>query len=342
MKISLRLPLAALAGLLVLTGCPDKKNTDTTDTTVTAEAPLPKAPVFNADSAYAFTAKQVAFGPRVPNSKAHVACGDWMLARLKGYGLKVMEQPFEAMTFDGTMLRARNIVAQYQPKAARRVAIFAHWDTRPFADNDPTKKNAPMDGASDGASAVAVAMEMARVLSQQPDSLAPTVGVDFIFFDAEDWGHDSGTQASLKNQLEGSGDSWCLGSQYWAKNLLPANYKAEYGVLFDMVGARGAKFSREALSREKARTALDKIWNTAARLGYTDYFLFADSPAITDDHVYTNQAGVPTVDIIDHLPNNPEQYFPNYHHATTDNMDIIDRKTLKAVGQTIVQTLYVE
>ncbi|GAA4350536.1 M28 family peptidase [Hymenobacter saemangeumensis] len=336
--MKLRLSLAALAGLFLLTACPDKKNVETADTPV--EAPLPKAPVFNADSAYAFTAKQVAFGPRVPNTKAHQACGDYLVARFKGWGLKVKEQPFQAMTFDGTMLRARNIIAQYQPQAARRVAIFAHWDTRPWADADPNKKNAPLDGASDGASGVAVALEMARILAAQPDSLAPAVGVDFILFDAEDWGHDSGTQQNLKNQLEGAGDSWCLGSQYWAKNLVPAGYKAEYGVLFDMVGARGAKFSREELSRNSARQALDKIWNTAARLGYTDYFLFQDSPGITDDHVYTNQAGIPTVDIIDHLPNNPNQYFPNYHHATTDNMDVIDRKTLKAVGQTVTQVLY--
>ena len=337
-----RLSILAAATFL-LTGCPDKKATETAETSAPAAAPaLPKAPVFNADSAYAFTAKQVAFGPRVPNSKAHIACGNWLVAKLKGYGLKVMEQPFEAMTFDGTNIHARNIIAQYQPQAVRRVAIFGHWDTRPFADNDPTRKNAPMDGASDGASAVAVALEMARVLSLQPDSLAPNVGVDFILFDAEDWGYDSGTQADLKNQLEGAGDSWCLGSQYWAKHLLPVNYKAEYGVLFDMVGARGAKFSREALSREKARFAVDKIWNTAATLGYTDYFLFNDSPGITDDHVYTNQAGIPTVDIIDHRPNNPEQYFPNYHHATTDTMEIIDSNTLKAVGQTVLQVLYLD
>ena len=334
-----RLPLAALAGLLVLTGCPDKKAAETADTS--APAKLPAAPAFNADSAYAFTAKQVAFGPRVPNSKAHIATGDWLVAKLKSYKLKVMEQPFEAMTFDGTNIHARNIIAQFQPQAARRVAIFGHWDTRPFADNDKVKKNAPMDGASDGASAVAVALEMARILSLQPDSLAPNVGVDFIFFDAEDWGHDDTTQADLKNQLDGSGtDSWCLGSQYWAKNLVPANYKAEYGVLLDMVGAKGATFTREELSRTKARGPLDKIWNTAAQLGYTDFFRFEDTGGITDDHVYTNQAGIPTLDIYHH--NNSSDYFPAYHHATTDNMSIIDRKSLKAVGQTLLQSLYVD
>ena len=337
--MNFRLPLAALLGLVLLTGCPDNKTVETAD--APPEKPLPKAPVFNADSAYAYTAKQVAFGPRVPNSKAHVATGDWLVAKLKGFGLKVLEQPFEAMTFDGTNIRARNIIAQYQPTAARRVAIFGHWDTRPFADNDKVNKNAPMDGASDGASAVAVALEMARVLSQQPDSLAPNVGVDFIFFDAEDWGHDATTQSDLKNQLESSGtDSWCLGSQYWAANLLPAGYRAEYGVLLDMVGAKGGVFTREGLSRSSARGPLDKIWNTAAALGYSDFFRFEDTDAITDDHVYTNRAGIPTIDIYHY--NSPDNLFPAYHHATADNMSIIDRKTLKAVGQTVLQTLYLD
>ena len=337
--MNFRLPLAALLGLVLLTGCPDNKTVETAD--APAEKPLPKAPVFNADSAYAYTAKQVAFGPRVPNSKAHVATGDWLVAKLKGFGLKVLEQPFEAMTFDGTNIRARNIIAQYQPTAARRIAIFGHWDTRPFADNDKVNKNAPMDGASDGASAVAVALEMARVLSQQPDSLAPNVGVDFIFFDAEDWGHDATTQADLKNQLESSGtDSWCLGSQYWAANLLPAGYRAEYGVLLDMVGAKGGVFTREGLSRSSARGPLDKIWNTAAALGYSDFFRFEDTDAITDDHVYTNRAGIPTLDIYHY--NSPDNLFPAYHHATADNMSIIDRATLKAVGQTVLQTLYLD
>lgn len=335
--MNLRL-LLALSGLCFLTACPEKKATETAET---ATPPAPKAPTFSGDSAYAFTAKQVAFGPRVPNRPAHEACGDYFVATFKRFGLQVQQQPFEAMAFDGTMLKSRNIIARYQPQAVRRVAIFAHWDTRPWADNDKIKKNAPMDGACDGASGVAVALEMARILGRLPESQAPNVGVDFILFDAEDWGYDATTQADLKNQLDGAGDSWCLGSQYWAKHLLPANYKAEYGVLLDMVGAKNGKFSREEGSRNNARTALDKVWNTAATLGYSNYFLFQDSPGITDDHVYTNQAGVPTLDIIDHLPYG-DDYFPAYHHATTDNMQIIDRNTLKAVGQTVTQALFVD
>jgi glutaminyl-peptide cyclotransferase len=330
----------AVAGLLGLTACPADKPAETASQP-SATPSAPATPAFNADSAYAYTAKQVAFGPRVPNKPAHIACGNYLVAKLKSFGLSVREQPFQAMTFDGTQISARNIVAQYQPTAARRVAIFAHWDTRPFADADKVHKNAPMDGASDGASAVATAMEIARMLSLQKDQQAPNVGVDIILFDAEDWGHDDTSQANVKNQLPEGSDSWCLGSQYWAKHLLPAGYKAEYGILLDMVGAKNGHFTREGTSLQNARSVVDKIWNTAAKIGYSDYFLFSDTGAIVDDHVYTTQAGVPTVDIYDHPPFGGE-YFPPYHHATTDNMSIIDRKTMKAVGQTVLQVLYQE
>ncbi|MCC2548920.1 M28 family peptidase [Hymenobacter sp. BT175] len=333
--------LAPALALLVLTGCPDKSKT-TVETDAPAEQAGPAAPLFNADSAYAYTARQVAFGPRVPNSKAHAACADWLVQRFRTLGLTVREQPFEAMAFDGKMLRCRNIVAQFKPEYARRVTIFSHWDTRPFADKDTVKPNAPLDGASDGASGVAIALEMARLLSLQPDSLTPNVGVDFILFDAEDYGYDADTQSKLVNKLAGAGqDSWCLGSQYWSKHLLPAGYKPSYGILLDMVGAKNAKFSREQQSVQYAKDVVDKVWNTAAQIGYSDFFLFQDSPGITDDHVYTNQAGIRTIDIIDHLPVGDE-YFPAYHHTTQDNMSIIDKRTLKAVGQTVLQTIYQE
>jgi glutaminyl-peptide cyclotransferase len=336
-----RASLLAVAGLALLTACPAEKPAETTSAPTAANAP--STPAFNADSAYAYTAKQVAFGPRVPNTPAHVACGNYLVAKLKSFGLTVHEQPFKAMTFDGTNINGRNIIAQYQPTAARRIAIFAHWDTRPFADGekDKTKRKLPMDGASDGASAVATALEIIRTLSQQPEKMAPNVGVDVILVDAEDWGYDAGLIEGQKNLLEGKGDGWCLGSQYWAKNLVPPNYKAEYGVLLDMVGAKNGHFTREGTSLEKARSVVDKIWNTAAKIGYSDYFLYKDTSAIVDDHVYTNQAGIPTVDIYDH-PAFGEEFFPPYHHTTADNMSIIDRKTMKAVGQTLLQVLYQE
>ncbi|WP_400193374.1 M28 family peptidase [Hymenobacter sp. B81] len=334
-------PAALLAAAVLLTACPDKKPA-ATETEAPAETPLRPAPAFNADSAYAYIAKQVSFGPRVPNTPAHQRCGDWLVSEFRRRGLTVQEQPFTAMAFDGTMLRGRNIIARFAPQAARRVALFAHWDTRPFADKDKQQPNAALDGAIDGASGVAVLLEMARQLAAQPDSLTPKVGVDFILFDAEDYGYDSSTQADKANQLAGQGvESWCLGSQHWAKNLVPPGYKPEYGILLDMVGAKGARFSREQLSREKAGDVVGKIWNVAYRLGYSDYFIAQDIGSITDDHVFTNQAGVRTVDIIDHVPYGDE-FFPPYHHTVQDNMSMVDRNTLKAVGQTVLTTLYQE
>ncbi len=343
MKKLLFVVLPALA--LLLTACPstDKPADQPADPTAGQPATnVRKAPAFSADTAYALTARQVAFGPRVPGRPAHVACGNYLVAMLKRYGLKVMEQPFEAKTFDGHTIQCRNIVAQFQPEAARRVAVFAHWDTRPFADADKVHKNAPIDGASDGASAVATALEIARTLSQQPAANRPAVGVDIILFDAEDWGHDDTYQADVPNQLKDAGtDTWCLGSQYWGKHLLPAGYRAEYGILLDMVGAKNGRFTRESLSLKNARPVVDKIWTTAAKIGYSDYFLYQDTGEILDDHKYTADAGVPTVDIYDHPPYGGES-FPAYHHTTADNMSIIDRKTMKAVGQTVLQVLYNE
>lgn len=337
-------PLLLFPLALLLTACPSDKPADQ-PTTISNHSTTNALmiPVFSADSAYALTAKQVAFGPRVPNRSAHVNCGNYLAATLRSYGLKVLEQPFEAKTFDGHTIQGRNIIAQFQPEMVRRVAIFAHWDTRPFADHDTLHKNAPMDGASDGASAVATALEIVRVLSRQPIDARPAMGVDVFLLDAEDSGYEQETQSELKNQVDESNgrSSWCLGSQYWAAHLLPANYRAEYGVLLDMVGAKNGHFTREYNSRQNALGVVDKIWNTATKIGYSDFFLYKDTDAIIDDHVYTTQAGVPTVDIYDHPPYGMEP-FPAYHHTTADNMDVIDRKTLKAVGQTMLNLLYSE
>lgn len=305
-----------------------------------APAPLPKnVPTFSADSAYAYAQRQVDFGPRVPNTPAHRACGDWLIATLKRFGATVQTQEFQQMAFDGKQLQLRNIVAQVRPQATRRIALAAHWDTRPFADKDPQKKNAPFDGANDGAAPVGQLLEIARLLAG-PNAPDAGVGVDILLFDGEDYGYDQSTQQEFTNMLEGRGqDSWCLGSQYWGKHRVPAGSKPLFGILLDMSAAKDARFSREEQSRAYAAPQVDLIWRTAQRLGYGQFFLDQNSPGITDDHIYMNQAGLPTVDIIDHVPFG-EDYFPPYHHATSDNMSIIDRTTLAAVGQTLLTVLF--
>lgn len=331
-----------LTGLL--TGCNGEAPSSTEATTPqkpTAPAPLPKnVPAFSPDSAYAYTQRQVAFGPRVPNSASHRACGDWLVATLKRFGATVETQEFQQMAFDGKQLQLRNIIGQVRPGAPKRILLAAHWDTRPFADKDPVRKNAPFDGANDGAAPVGQLLEIVRLLADSA-AVDPGVGIDVVLFDGEDYGHDQTSQAELTNMLEGRGqDSWCLGSQYWAKNRRPAGPRPLFGILLDMTGAKGARFSREEQSRILAAAPLALVWRVGQQLGYGAYFLNLDSPGITDDHVYVNQSGIPTLDIIDHLPYG-EEYFPAYHHATTDNMSLIDRATLLAVGQTVLTTLFV-
>lgn len=331
--------LAALALLASgAAGC-DGTRQDATQTTATqtqsqAPAAAVAAPAFQGDSAYAFVARQVAFGPRVPNSAAHRACGDYLIQKLKNLGARVTVQEFESTAYDGKKLKLRNIVGSYHPEAANRILLAAHWDTRPFADKDSNQPGLPNDGANDGASGVGVLLEVARSL--QAAEARPGVGVDMIFFDGEDYGDADGLAAPQP----GYEQTWCLGSQYWAKNKHQAGYRANFGILLDMVGAKGARFAIEENSQTIAPQVVAMVWKTAAQLGYSDYFTYDRNGAITDDHLFMTKGGVPSIDILDYDPASPDGTFGKYHHRHSDNMEIIDPKTLKAVGQTLLQVIY--
>lgn len=302
----------------------EKKDPDTVSTQVIEKVPVPS---FNPDSAYRYISEQVDFGPRVPNSAAHVKCGDYLINKLKSFGLDVKVQEFEAKAFDGTVLKLRNIIASVNPEASQRVLLSAHWDTRPFADQDTENKDKPIDGANDGGSGVGVLMEVARLLS----SSKPNVGVDIILFDGEDYG-------APWNYEGPNTDTYCLGSQYWAKN--KGDYSAFFGILLDMVGAKDAKFAMEGTSMQFAPSIVKAVWNQAHELGYGNYFLMDHVGAITDDHYYINQlASIPTIDIIEYNPGG-DNFFGDYWHTHDDNMSVIDKNTLKAVGQTVMDMIY--
>lgn len=329
-----------LCGSVAFWGCESDSKKEETKTPV-EEKPAPAAPAipvpdFNADSAYVFVEKQVAFGPRVPNTRPHTIAGDWLVQQLKRFGANVQEQKFQMEAFDGKKLNLRNIIASYNPQAANRILLAAHWDTRPFADKDSVNQNKPIDGANDGGSGVGVLLEIARQLgSDQPD---PRVGVDIILFDGEDYGQPERSMIAVQKQ-----NTWCLGSQYWSRNKHTPNYRANYGILLDMVGAKGAKFAKEEYSRQYAADVVEKVWRTGNRLGYSDYFIYHNSPGITDDHVYVNAwGGIRMIDIIEYNILGGDDYFGDYHHTHKDNMEIIDRNTLKAVGQTVLQVVYQE
>jgi glutaminyl-peptide cyclotransferase len=320
--------------LLSLTTVVSCRQKPSSETNLAEQIKLVSAPAFNADSAYAFVDKQVKFGPRVPNTSAHLKGGDWMVKKLKEYGFEVIEQNFKPITFDGKNLNARNIIGSYNPAATKRILLAAHWDSRPFADKDSEKKEQAIDGANDGASGVGVLLEVARTIHTATQK--PNIGVDIIFFDAEDWGEKDDMQP-----VQGK-EYWCLGSQYWASNLHKPNYSAYFGILLDMVGAKGATFPKEEQSVQFAGSLNSQIWNIAGRLGYGQYFIQEEGGGITDDHVFVNKvARIPMVDIL-HQEVNSNRTFGAYHHTHGDNMSIIDKNTLKAVGQTVVQVLYQE
>ncbi len=320
-----------LIAFVALIGCGrDNQRTNQPE----APAKAVNVPVFNADSAYNFVKKQVDFGPRIPNSAAHKKAGDYFVAQFKTYGATVKVQEFTATTFDNTRVNLRNIIASFNPEKKKRVLLAAHWDTRPFADKDKEKPNATLDGANDGGSGVGILLEVARNLKQQPTD----VGIDIILFDGEDWGelHDA-PAPKLPANLE---SWWCLGSQYWVKNKHTGNYTAAFGILLDMVGAKDSKFAYEAISLDYAASVVDKVWKSAAKLGYSNVFITERDGQMTDDHVFVNvHAKIPMIDIISFDGNGG---FGDFHHTRKDNMDIISKETLNAVGQTLLQVIYYE
>ena len=283
---------------------------------------LVQAPDFNEDNAYAYIEKQVAFGPRVPNSEAHRQAATWFQETFESLGAKVYMQRFEDYVYDGTKVELVNIIASYNPEKKKRILLAAHWDTRPFADQDPDNKYGALDGANDGGSGVGVLLEVARVINENE---GPDVGVDIILFDGEDWGTHDGERPA-PSLPSGKDDWWCLGSQYWSKNKHIPNYSAYYGVLLDMVGAPDATFYYDKVSQDNAGNVMKKIWERGAALGHNKYFVpRIGFQGIIDDHVYVNKlARIPMVDIIDYRGGS----FTPVWHTTKDDMSGIDKVTM--------------
>ncbi|MBR1687914.1 MAG: M28 family peptidase [Prevotella sp.] len=320
--------------LLFAASCSTPKKTNATAETKAVEIE------FNADSAYAFCAAQCQFGPRVMNSEAHEQCGAWIGRQFEQYGYSVSKQQATLTGYDGTPLRATNLIARHAdsiPQAGRRILVCAHWDSRPWADNDPDEANwhQPVMAANDGASGVAVMLELARLI-QQHDSL--NVAVDFLCFDAEDWG------TPQWSDIQDDGNTWALGAQHWATHYDPQrDGRYDYAILLDMVGGQGAHFYREGFSVQYAAAIVDRIWRAAQTAGYGSLFPNQTGGYITDDHVPLNQtAQIPTVDIINHYPDCQQSSFGPTWHTVSDDMQHIDRNTLRAVGQTLVQLLFTE
>lgn len=295
----------------------------------------PVGPAFSADSAYAFTQAQCDFGPRAMNTEAHDRCGSWIVNKFRQYGCVVTSLRADLKGYDGTVLKSQNIWARIHPERTERILLCAHWDSRPWADNDPDSANwhKPILAANDAASGVAVMLEIARLL-QRDTTLR--VGVDFVCFDAEDWGTPQWAES------EGGDNSWALGAQYFAANL-PYGFHVRYGILLDMVGGEGARFYKEGMSMQFAPEIVKKVWRAARKAGYGNFFPRQEGGMVTDDHIPLNQtAHIPTIDIIPFYPDCAQSSFGPTWHTLNDNMQHISRNTLKAVGQTMIQVIYTE
>jgi hypothetical protein len=339
MKNSIARIIILLGGLvfvvfLFIGNC--KRNTENKDHTTKSDSmgkiQLKQAPQFNADSAYAFTIKQIAFGPRIPGSKEHKACGDWLEKQMRYFADTVFVQNGSVKIYNGSQVPMRNIIAAFNPKSAKHILLFAHWDTRPYADQDKQNNKARFDGADDGAASTAILVEIARVLASQK----PDVGVDIALFDVEDYG------AHKEDKMHDEKDTYALGTQYWCKNPHIKNYHAYYGVLLDMCSAYGAQLKLEGHSMQFAPSVAQTVWNTASSLGYGNLFINERVQAIIDDHYYVNKiAGIPSIDIIWLDTNSPTGFAPHWH-TMNDNIKIIDKTNMKAVGQTILTVLFNE
>ena len=260
---------------------------DTEDSKVKPTKPkfsLVKTPEVNKDSVFSFVQKQVDFGPRTPNSSAHQKCADWMVEKLMSYNFKVFEQKGKQLAYDGENLIYRNIIGRFDLSKKKRILLSAHWDTRPWADQDFERTDEPIDGANDGGSGVGVLLEIARQLRINPAE----IGVDIIFFDGEDYGKPNGIQSMQKDYLE-----WCLGSQYWSNKPHRYGYSARFGILLDMVGAKNAEFNKEGTSMKYAPHVVRKVWSRANELGYGHRFLNEETPVTIDDNFFVGADDLP-------------------------------------------------
>ncbi len=289
-----------------------------------------KKPQYSADSAFGFVEKQVAFGNRIPGTASHQACRDYLVQKLSAYCDTVILQSTTVKLFDGKTVPCYNIIGTFNADAARRMLLSAHWDTRPYADQDIQDKTKAIAGANDGGSGVGVLLEVARQLRMQ----RPEYGIDIIFFDVEDWGQPE------FSMLPPSENSYCLGSQYWSRNTHIRGYTAQQGILLDMVGGKGATFTLEGTSMRYAPEFMQKVWTLAAELGHGNSFVKTETPPIIDDHYYINTIlGIPTIDIIHHDASTPSG-FPHYWHTHNDDMSNVDKTSLSAVGETILAVIY--
>ncbi|MDZ4664454.1 MAG: M28 family peptidase [Bacteroidota bacterium] len=285
-------------------------------------------PDFNGDSAFKFVKYQADLGPRTPGTKAHDNVVAYYESQFKKYGAQVLVQAASATTYDGKKWLLKNVIASFDPQNKKRILLCAHYDSRPFSEKetDPKLRANPCPGVNDGASGAGVLIEVARIIQTK----SPNIGIDIVLFDLEDYGDNGGMP-----------DTWCLGSQHWSKNPHIPGYTANFGILLDMVGAKDARFPKEEISTFYANDVVTKVWKAAKISGASNYFIEEETGEMTDDHTFINKiAQIPTIDIL-HYDAYKNSFF-EHHHKNSDDIKNIDKNTLEAVGQTLLEVIYNE
>lgn len=278
---------------------------------------------FDGNRAFKLLKKQVAFGPRNPGSPGHLAGKKFLLAELSRYTSNIQKQEF--MHYDPVHKKTvlmTNIIARFNPQLEARILLCAHWDSRPFADQDPLPANRKkaIPGANDGASGVAVLLEIARQLKVK----LPPIGVDIVLFDGEDFGR------------EGDLDEYFQGSRYFTKH--NSSFFPKYAILLDMVGDAQLFLPVEGYSSLYAPDVVKKVWEIGQSLGYSEFSSRVNG-YIDDDHVILNKAGIPAIDIIDFAyPDASNKYW----HTLQDTPDKCSPRSLKIVGDVLLKLVYTE
>ncbi len=300
--------------MLVSATCGGAEGEQRADTNRSASEPLPR---FDGAAAYELVKRQVEFGPRIPGTPGHQAMGEWLRGYLSERADTLIIQQFQHTSVDGETLPLMNFWARFGSSDSQPLLLLAHWDTRPFSDKapDPADREKPVPGANDGGSGTAILLQLAQMFREQ----APPRRVDILLVDGEDYGDFA------------DGRDVFLGSRHFAENL-PDGYSPEFGVLLDMVGARDMELPVEGYSNSRAPEVVDLVWGLAQRMGFGDVFRREVGSTVTDDHLPLNDAGIPTIDIID---------FPyTYWHTPEDTPDKLSASSLGMVGAVMTRLVY--
>jgi hypothetical protein len=279
-------------------------------------------PRFDEDHAFSYLVAQCDFGPRNPGSDGYYACLDYLITELDQSANEIILQDFSYQEQRyNKRYNLENIVARYNPDSEFQTIISAHWDTRPWADQEDLRqdRDQPIIGANDGASGVAILLELAKIMGENP----PPIGVNLVFFDGEDLG------------VPGENSTYCQGSRFFAKNLpIPRPNEA---INLDMVGDKQLVLPIERYSLEYHPKLVRHLWDRAKDMGL-DAFIGRVDYAIYDDHIPLNEiAGIPSIDLIDFkYPNS----YANFWHTMNDIPENCSEESLGQVGALMVDYIY--